>query len=182
MATLSRALAAAKQDQDSTRTEADHARQEVQDAQAQLQKEVAAHAAESTALTNRLASAEAAAKANQVNEATVSALTVELDKSTAALAAALSPKASPESAVAQAPSPAGVPIQVAQSTAAPGASSARPIAPATRSYVVVQNDSLSKIALKFYGSASKWPGIYEANKSVISSTGALSVGMTLRIP
>ena len=54
--------------------------------------------------------------------------------------------------------------------------------PAVRTYVVADGDTLSRIALRFYGSSSRWPDIYDANRSALPSPGALSVGQTLRIP
>ena len=38
-----------------------------------------------------------------------------------------------------------------------------------KKYTVVKGDSLSKIALKFYGNANRWKEIYEANKGVIGA-------------
>jgi len=49
-------------------------------------------------------------------------------------------------------------------------------------YTVVDGDSLSKIALKVYGSARRWEEIYEANKDVMKSADWLTLGMKLYIP
>ncbi|HEY6551830.1 MAG TPA: LysM peptidoglycan-binding domain-containing protein [Vicinamibacteria bacterium] len=49
-------------------------------------------------------------------------------------------------------------------------------------YVVVAGDSLSKIAKKHYGSASKWRAIYEANREVIKNPDLIYPGQELRIP
>jgi len=59
-----------------------------------------------------------------------------------------------------------------------------PTAPATeeRSYVVVKGDTLSKIAQKFYGKASAWPRIFEANKDLIKDPDLIHPGQKLRIP
>lgn len=51
-----------------------------------------------------------------------------------------------------------------------------------RIYVVQNEDSLSKISLKMYGSAVKWNIIYEANRDVLPSANSLKIGMKLRIP
>ena len=51
-----------------------------------------------------------------------------------------------------------------------------------RFYVVQNDDSLSKISLKMYGSAVKWNIIYEANRDVLPSANSLKIGMKLRIP
>jgi nucleoid-associated protein YgaU len=49
-------------------------------------------------------------------------------------------------------------------------------------YVVVAGDSLSKIAKKHYGSASKWRAIYEANREAIKNPDLIYPGQELRIP
>ena len=54
--------------------------------------------------------------------------------------------------------------------------------PEVRTYAVAAGDSLSKIALKFYGNASRWPEIYEANHALLAKQHSLSIGMVLRIP
>ena len=51
-----------------------------------------------------------------------------------------------------------------------------------RFYTVQNEDSLSKISLKMYGSAVKWNIIYEANRDVLPSANSLKIGMKLRIP
>jgi nucleoid-associated protein YgaU len=51
-----------------------------------------------------------------------------------------------------------------------GASSTSPKSAAgERTYTVVQGDSLSKIAQRFYGKADEWRTIYEANREVIGN-------------
>jgi LysM repeat protein len=49
-------------------------------------------------------------------------------------------------------------------------------------YRVVEGDTLSKIASKYYGDSSQWDVIFEANKSTMKSAGDLRVGQTLVIP
>ena len=52
-------------------------------------------------------------------------------------------------------------------------------------HTVAANDTLSSIALKYYGSAAreKWMPIYEANQAVIGDNPALlRVGQVLKIP
>lgn len=76
-----------------------------------------------------------------------------------------------------------------------GGSSTAPTAPAApaapepfgtsasaKTYVVVNGDSLSKIAKREYGDASKWHRIYEANKSVIKDPDLIYPGQELKIP
>lgn len=51
-----------------------------------------------------------------------------------------------------------------------------------RMYEVKPGDSLSKIALHFYGNASEWPKIYEANKEQIDNPDLIRPGQKFRIP
>jgi len=51
-----------------------------------------------------------------------------------------------------------------------------------RTYVVVEGDSLSKIAKREYGDGNKWPKIYEANRNIISNPDLIHPGQELRIP
>lgn len=49
-------------------------------------------------------------------------------------------------------------------------------------YVVEPGDSLSKIAISYYGSALQWRPIYQANKDRISNPDVIMVGQKLTIP
>ncbi len=49
-------------------------------------------------------------------------------------------------------------------------------------YVVDKDDTLQKIAKKFYDNYNKWTKIYEANKSLIKNPDRIKPGITLRIP
>jgi nucleoid-associated protein YgaU len=51
-----------------------------------------------------------------------------------------------------------------------------------RTYTVVAGDSLSKIAQREYGDASKWQRIYAANKGTISNPDLIHPGQVLNIP
>jgi len=51
-----------------------------------------------------------------------------------------------------------------------------------RTYTVVSGDSLSKIAQREYGDASKWQQIYAANKGTISNPDLIHPGQVLTIP
>jgi nucleoid-associated protein YgaU len=53
---------------------------------------------------------------------------------------------------------------------------------ATQWYEVQKGDSLSKIAQKFYGDASLYPKIFEANKDSIKNPNMIRVGQKIRIP
>jgi nucleoid-associated protein YgaU len=54
--------------------------------------------------------------------------------------------------------------------------------PAGKTYTVVEGDSLSKIAKREYGDASKWRQIYQANKDVIDNPDLIEPGQNLIIP
>jgi nucleoid-associated protein YgaU len=47
---------------------------------------------------------------------------------------------------------------------------------------VEPGDSLSKIAKKYYGDASKWKMIYEANRDDIKNPDLIHPGQVFRIP
>lgn len=57
-----------------------------------------------------------------------------------------------------------------------------PIAPATRTYVVVKNDTLRKIAKKELGAASRFTEIVELNKGLIKNPDLIRIGWELIIP
>ena|SRR5690349_12568021 len=56
------------------------------------------------------------------------------------------------------------------------------VADRERSYTVVAGDTLSKIAKREYGDASKWHRIYEANKDTIKNPDLIYPGQTFKIP
>jgi len=51
-----------------------------------------------------------------------------------------------------------------------------------QTYTVAKGDSLSKIAKKFYGNASKWKVIFEANGDQLSNPDLIKPGQVLKIP
>jgi nucleoid-associated protein YgaU len=55
-------------------------------------------------------------------------------------------------------------------------------AAAARKYVVQPGDTLSHIALEFYGNANEWRKIHEANKDVIKNPGMIYPGQEFVIP
>ena len=67
-------------------------------------------------------------------------------------------------------------------TLAPAAVPVAAAAPAPRVHVVVAGDTLSKIAVQYYGSASRWPDILAANQDVLKNEKSLLVGTKLKIP
>lgn len=52
----------------------------------------------------------------------------------------------------------------------------------TQWHEVVKGDTLSKIAQKYYGDASLYPQIFEANKDTLSDPDKIRIGQKLRIP
>jgi nucleoid-associated protein YgaU len=55
-------------------------------------------------------------------------------------------------------------------------------ASASKTYVVVSGDSLSKIAQREYGRADQWSRIYEANRDILNDPDKIFPGQKLRIP
>ena len=51
-----------------------------------------------------------------------------------------------------------------------------------RTIVVLKGESLSRIAAKIYGSGSKYPLLYEANKDTIKDPNKIAVGQVLKVP
>lgn len=51
-----------------------------------------------------------------------------------------------------------------------------------QSYTVQAGDSLSKISKQFYGDASKYMKIFEANKDQLSDPDKIKVGQVLKVP
>ena len=58
----------------------------------------------------------------------------------------------------------------------------KPPAGAPRTHVVVQGDTLYKIAQRYYGNGGRWPEILQANRDVLKDQNAVRPGMELRIP
>lgn len=99
------------------------------------------------------------------------------------------PKAAPEArpttvsaAIVSIPTP--VPATPAPSVAAsmPAAVPGPSGSSGTRTHEVAQGDTLSSIAKKYYGDASKWGKIMDANKDVLKSPEGLQLGQKLKIP
>ena len=53
---------------------------------------------------------------------------------------------------------------------------------APRYHIVVEGDSLSRISLRYYGTANRWQEIYEANRDVLSRENVLRPGQRLQLP
>ncbi|MEZ5463223.1 LysM peptidoglycan-binding domain-containing protein [Dokdonella sp.] len=66
-----------------------------------------------------------------------------------------------------------------------GVASTAPViesASTVQTYTVTRGDTLSGIAKKFYGKASQWRVIYEANTDRISNPDLIQIGQVLKIP
>ncbi|MCG6871760.1 MAG: peptidoglycan-binding protein LysM [Gammaproteobacteria bacterium] len=59
---------------------------------------------------------------------------------------------------------------------------APPLADDVEYYVIVRGDTLSGIAKRFYGKASLYPKIFEANREVIKDPDLIYPGQKIRIP
>lgn len=57
-----------------------------------------------------------------------------------------------------------------------------PPAATVRRHTIQPGDTLSKIALQYYGNRAKWRDIYAANRDIMKSEGDLKAGMVLKIP
>lgn len=53
---------------------------------------------------------------------------------------------------------------------------------ATKEYVVVKGDTLSKIAKREYGHANDWKRIFEANRDILDDPDRIFPGQKLKIP
>jgi len=74
-------------------------------------------------------------------------------------------------------------IRVEQAQAAPPVAPPTPAVPAEATiYEVKPGDTLGAIAQRFYGKASLYPKIFEANKDILSNPDLIKVGQKLKIP
>jgi LysM repeat protein len=74
-------------------------------------------------------------------------------------------------------------IRVKEPQAAPPAPSPAPSATAEETlYEVKPGDTLGAIAQRFYGKASLYPKIFEANRDILSNPDIIKVGQKLKIP
>lgn len=54
--------------------------------------------------------------------------------------------------------------------------------PYAQYHLVKKGDTLSKIALEYYGDANLYPQIFEANRDILKDPNKIRVGQRLRIP
>ncbi|HET6318416.1 MAG TPA: LysM peptidoglycan-binding domain-containing protein [Chloroflexota bacterium] len=96
--------------------------------------------------------------------------------------------AAPAGAASVAPVPSATRPQLASPSPSPASSSGSPSAVASpaageQEYEVQSGDTLLSIAEQFYGDATKWRPIYDANKDTIGADpDKLKLGMKLKIP
>jgi len=62
------------------------------------------------------------------------------------------------------------------------APAAKPAAAGEQIHVVVSGDTLSALAKKYYGKASLYKKIFEANRDILNNPDLIKVGQKLRIP
>ena len=105
------------------------------------------------------------------------------DEAPAAVDVSAAPAVAPVDPVAPAaaPAPAPEPGNVADDVV-PVAPAAAPAPAAAEEYTVVKGDTLGGIARKFYGRASQWTRIQEANKDLLKGKTVIRPGMKLAIP
>lgn len=58
----------------------------------------------------------------------------------------------------------------------------KPAAPEEKTYTVQPGDTLSKLAKQFYGNATSYMKIFDANKDQLSDPDKIKVGQVLKIP
>ena len=111
---------------------------------------------------------------------TGSAAAAQDDVNTASVPAAAAEPAPVAEPAAVAPAP--VDNKAAATAAAPAAAENPAPEVAPEFYTVVKGDTLSAIAQKFYGKASAWKRIQEANADLLKGKDLIRPGMKLQIP
>jgi nucleoid-associated protein YgaU len=49
-------------------------------------------------------------------------------------------------------------------------------------YTIAKGDTLSRIAKRHYGDATKWKALYEANRDVIKNPDLIQIGWVIKLP
>ncbi len=128
-----------------------------------------------------LAQKEARARAEQQTAATAAQLSAVMAKGGAAqaptLANARENTARPSTAMSAAAPVAELRTDITTRGATPAVPASAPII-----HVVLTTDTLEKIAVKYYGDATRWRTIYFANSAQLSGGRPLKAGMQLEIP
>ncbi len=73
-------------------------------------------------------------------------------------------------------------LSTSRPSSPPRTSSVPPTTSAPRTHVVQQGDSLTRISMRYYGTATRWQEIYQANRELLSEANALQPGQRLQIP
>lgn len=153
--------------------------------------ELKASAAKSVADTQAAANKSASESAMQISslydqlrqtQARAAALAAENSQLRTKLALQGPPPGSALGTPARPGTPAAVAAATPAAQPAPVPQANPAVAPAPRQHVVVEGDTLAKIARQYYGDANRWDEILEANRDVIKNENVLPVGATLRIP
>jgi nucleoid-associated protein YgaU len=108
-------------------------------------------------------------------------LEVEFDDGVATICGDCTNAATRERAILIAGNIQGVEKIVADDLRAPAPPPEEPVEEA-QYYEIVSGDTLGAIAKRFYGNASKYMKIYEANKDIISDPNKIYPGQKIRIP
>mgnify|MGYP001824827947 CR=1 FL=1 len=111
----------------------------------------------------------------------LSNLEVEFDDGTDTLCGACSNQAVREQAILIAGNIQGVEKIIADDLRAPEPKPEEPVEKA-EIYEIVSGDTLGAIAKRYYGNASKYTKIFEANKDIISDPNKIYPGQKIRIP
>ncbi len=88
----------------------------------------------------------------------------------------------PSASPTPAPRPTVATAGVVSAPAPAAVTSTAPPASQEKTHTVAAGDTLTSIAQKYYGDASKWNKIFDANKDTLPSANALQVGQKLKIP
>ncbi|MEJ1971651.1 MAG: LysM peptidoglycan-binding domain-containing protein [Lacunisphaera sp.] len=140
---------------------------------AQLRRELDAARATQARLTESFAAQDRERTANIVQlRAENSALAARLTQAQGTLdqIAAAARLGTPAAAIAS-----GGPVPVVRTAPATPAAD-------VRYHTVAEGDSLSRISMRYYGTANRWQEIYAANRDVLQGSSTLRVGQQLRIP
>ena len=143
----------------------------------ELQARVAKLSARFSSTTEALSTAEAEARAATESVAVSVAATAEMETLRNRAAAAEREAETARAELARA----NQMLAALRPTAAPS----RPVAPAgepARTHTIAPGETLSSIALRYYGNASRWTDILSANRDVLVDERSFAVGRTLRIP
>jgi nucleoid-associated protein YgaU len=67
-------------------------------------------------------------------------------------------------------------------TASPSSAARASQVSEARIHTVVEGETLTRIARRYYGNSERWADIYDANRASLPNPAALKIGMKLRIP